>query len=183
MREKIKIEIRAQVHDKNGRLIKSYPWKRSNTLLRQFIQILVVQLNQETLAVLNVSNASVNVTTNAVNLGISAPAGTTTYGIKVGTGTADVAMTDVKLGTQVTTNVAHGVCSATAEAVDSTGWRAVITRSFTNNTGALLSITEVGLYCIALNAASYFCIDRTLYNVSVPSGSAVTLTYRITVSL
>jgi hypothetical protein len=92
-------------------------------------------------------------------------------------------MTDNKLETPLSTNVAHSAVSFAVENPDASTWRLAISRVFTNNTGATIAIRECALYCYAVSAAWIVCLDHTLYSVDVPNGVAVTLTYRLTVSL
>lgn len=183
MPSKIKIEIRAQLH-KDGKILKTLPWKRANSLLKQFIQILAIQMagaNQTLKATDNTDNSTAN---GAYAFGANAAAAATTLGTVIGTGTDDVTMADYKLKTQVTTNITHGIETFAVENPDSSTWRVAIVRVFTNNTGASLGIREVALYVTAgIGSALKFCGDHTLYSVDVPNGVSVTLTYRITVSL
>jgi len=183
MPSKIKIEIRAQLH-KDGKIIKTLPWKPANSLLKQFIQILAIQMavvNQTLKAIDNTDNSTAQ---GAFAFGANALLAATTLGILIGTGTTPVTMTDYKLETQVTTNITHAVVTFAIENPDSSTWRLAIARVLTNNTGASLGIREVALYVTAgTGSALKFCADHTLYSVDVPNGVGVTLTYRITVSL
>jgi hypothetical protein len=183
MKYKIKIEIGAVLH-KDGKIIKILPWKRARSLLKQFVQLLAIQLQQSGLTVKDTANADQAYVAIASNLAVDGGAAATTKGIVVGTGTGAVAMTDYKLGTQVTTNVTHAAVSFAVENPDTATWRVAISRVFTNATGASLGIREVGLYHLAAVApVGPYCLDRTLYSVDVPNGVAVTMTYRISLSL
>lgn len=180
---KLKLEIRAEIH-RDGKLVKRYPWKRANSLLRQFIQILTVQLGLAPIVMTDTGGtATRSLTQSGNNFYAAAAAASTVAGIQIGTGTTPVAMTDIKIETQSVTNVAYGICVVSVENPDASTWRSVVTRTFTNNTGSVLNITEIALVCWGGNTPWFFCIDHTLYSVSVPSGSSVTLTYRITISL
>lgn len=181
--QSVKIEIRAVLSDQGGKIIKRYPWKRANSLLKQFILFLHLFMGQVAQTIKDTGGTDRAVGGYTGNLGVNAAAANTLFGIVIGTGETPVTMTDNKLQTQVTTNVAHAVTTVATESPDTSTWRIAVSRSLTNNTGATLSVKEAGLYAIATASAWYFCIDRTLYAVDVPSGLVLTLTYRITISL
>lgn len=182
-RHKIKVEMQAEIYRKDGTLRKRYPFRRINSLIKQFILLLMVQAGVTAQTIKNTAGGDVSVATGASAFRCNAPSGTTTYGPVIGTGTNAVTMTDYALQTQVTTNIAHALPSFLAENPDASTWRLAITRVFTNNKGVTLDITEVGLYVLGGAGASTHCIDRTLYSVSVPNGENLSLTYRITVTL
>ena len=179
---KIKVEIQAILTDQDSRVIKRYPWKRANSLLKQFILLLTIQLSQVAQIVKNIAGAERSLGISASNFRNNTAINVTTHGIIIGTGTTPVTMTDWKLQTQVTTNIAHAAVTHAVENPDTTTWRVAISRGFTNNTGAVLNVTEVGL-ASQDGDGTYDLLDRTLYAVAVPSGTTLTLTYRITISL
>ena len=179
----IKVEIQAFLTNSDGKVIRRYPWKQANSLLKQFIQVLMAQLSQASQTVTDTGGTSRAGAGAILNLKASAGATDTTFGIVIGTGETTVTMTDYKLQTQVTTNIAHAITTFATENPDTSTWRAAISRALTNNTGATLSVKEVGLYCTFTASGYIVCADRTLYAVDVPSGVSLTLTYRVTVSL
>lgn len=183
MPSKIKIEIRAELRDVSGRLIKRFPWKSANSLLKQFIQVLAVQMSQIAQSIRTTINTLISLGAETSSFQVNAGIDITTWGILIGTGTTAVTMTDYKLVTQVSANVAHGAVSLAVENPDAATWRLAISRAFTNNTGASLGIREVAIYFDPGAWAEMICLDRTLYSVDVPNGVAVTFTYRITVTL
>ena len=183
MPSKFKIEVRAELRNPQGKLIKRLPWKKANSLLKGFIQILMAQMSGVSQTVKDTGGTDRAVIAAVKNFCLAAAATETPYGIAIGTGTTAVTMTDNKLETQVTTNIVHAAPSFAVENPDTSTWRVAIARVFTNNTGASLGIREVALYGQATASLYNICVDRTLYSVDVPSGVGVTLTYRITVSL
>lgn len=183
MRESIFLEICAEIYDPHGRFVSRTPWTKANSLLKNFIKVLQLQTSQAATIIKDTGNTDRNVSPHSSSLAVNAGATITTHGIVIGSGTTEVSLEDYKLVTQVTTNVAHAIMVIQAEAVSSTLYRLILSRQFTNNTGAQLEISEVGLYCNAGGTTLYFCIDRTLYTVLVASGSSVVLTYRWTISL
>lgn len=176
-------EIRAVVVGKNGRVRKRGRWRKANSLIKAFAQGLKIQMSQASEIVKNTGGNDRTVGTNAANLRVNATASVTSWGLVVGTGTTAVSMSDWKLETQVTTGVDHSAVVVEMEYPAGNVARVKISRTFTNNTGASLGITEVGLYANLGGTTYFFCIDRTLYSVTVPVGEAVVITYRISFSV
>jgi len=164
-------------------MIKRFPWRPAQSLLKQFIQLLAAQMSQVNQTIKDTSGTDRTGANAAVNLQANAPAGTTTFGMLIGTGTNPVTMADYKLQTQVTAGIGHAAVQFAVETPDADTWRVAISRIFTNNSGGTLSIKEVALYGYFTTSLYTVCMDRTLYSVNVPNGVAVTLTYRITVTL
>jgi len=180
---KIKAEIRAELRDRHGKLIRRLPWKPANSLLKQFIQCLAIQASQVNQTIKLVSGADQSVGASPDAFRVDGAAADTIKGIVIGTGTNPVTMTDYKLQTQVTTNITHGTTTFAVENPDANTWRLTIARIFTNNTGGTLNIREVGLYNKVVVVAAAICLDRSLYSVNVANSVAITLTYRITATL
>lgn len=183
MNNKVYLQIRAEDRDPTGRLIKAYPWRRANSLLKQFIQLLTVQMAQANQTIKDTTGVDRDTPAATGQFQAALPAGTTNRGIIIGTGTNPVTMTDYNLQTQVTTNITHSAVTVSAENPDANTWRVAIQRTFTNNTGSTLQVREVGLAVSGGAAAWPMLCDRTLYSVDIPNGSAKTFTYRLTVSL
>jgi len=181
MPSKIKTEILAVLKDKNGKTIKTLQPRKANSLLKQFIQLLACQFGAGNQTMLDVGAVSRVVGQSTTNFDISTAGTGTVYGMLIGTGTTPVTMTDTKIETQVSTNIAHAAHTLAVENPDASTWRLNISRIFTNNTGALLQIKEVAIH--ATGATFKFCLDHSLYSLDVPAGVSATLTYRITVSL
>lgn len=170
---------------RTGRVLSEAAPRPANTLVINWFKAHYVCFTNVGLAgVIDVTNTAKTLSTNPAGFfRMEAGAGTTTYGIVVGTGTNAVTLADYKLQTQVTTNVVHGANVITLNAPDADHYEIIHSRSFTNNTGSTLLIREVGLYFYAQNLPAYFCFDRTLYSVDVLNGLATTLTYTWSISV
>jgi hypothetical protein len=105
----------------------------------------------------------------------------------IGTGTNPVTISDYCLQTQVTTSITHGASNVALENPLVNQWRNLITRTFTNNTGSTLTTHEVGLYSRYTYGPPWvswlFCLDRTLFDVTVPNLNSVLIAYRISIYL
>lgn len=183
MHKIIKIQVRAIVHTKEGRVFKTYPWKNANSLIKAFIQILMAQMSQADQSIIDITNTLKTGPGYASNFSAVAAINITNNGIVIGSGTTAVVMTDYKLETQIITNVAHAAQAIALENPNASTWRISLSRIFTNNTGGVLAIKEVGLYVIAVTSANHFCAERTLYAVDVPDGYPITFQYKITITL
>ena len=183
MKSKIKIQVRPIIHTKEGRVFKTYPWKNANSLIKAFVQILMVQMSQANQDIYNITPALRSVFPNLSCFSAVAAATVTNNGIVIGSGITAVVMTDYKLETQIITGVAHGAQAFTLENPNASTWRINLSRIFTNNTGGVLAIKEVGLYVLAESTAQHFCAERTLYAVDVPDTYPITFQYRITITL
>jgi len=180
---KARAEIRAELKDPQGNVIRRMPWRPARSLLKQFIQLLAAQMSQVNQTIKDTSGTDRTGAQASQNLQANAPAGTTTFGMLIGTGTNPVTMADYKLQTQVTAGIGHAAVQFAVENPDEKTWRVAISRIFTNNTAATLAIKEVALYAYFTSSMYTVCLDRSLYSVNVPVGVAVTLTYRITAIL
>jgi hypothetical protein len=178
-----KAEIRAVVLGKDGKIRKRYKWKRANSLIKAFAQGLKIGMGQAAETVKDVTGTDRTVGANAANLSVNAVSGVSSWGMVIGSDATPVSMSDYKLGAQITTNVDHSAVTVSMEYPDANTARVVISRTFTNNTGANVVIQEVGLYAKLGGTTYNFCIDRSLYSLLLPAGEAVVITYRISVSV
>jgi hypothetical protein len=183
MKSQIKIEVQAIVRDKTGKIVKRGPHRRANSLLKAFIQLLAVQMDAGSRTIKTSLNVDYSCAPGASNFLLNAPEGIKTYGIVVGTTDTAVTMADYKLAAQATTNWTHGAVTVATANPDASTWRIEITRVFTNETGAAVTLKEVGIYARLVSSSHHGCIERTIYTVSVGAGASVTFTYYITITL
>jgi len=181
--KKIEVFLSAIIHDRKGNVVARLPRVHTECLIAAFLKLLKVQVSQAAETIKDTGGVDRSPASNVMNLQTNATAGETTWGLVVGTGTNPVTMTDNKLQTQVTASVAYGTVGFSLNAPDASTFVFAITRQFSNNTGATLSIREVGWYFRGGSGLWIFCADRTLYSVDVPAGLAVTFTYDITITL
>lgn len=171
------------VYDEKGKLVKR---KKANSLVRQFIQLLNVQMAQTNRSIIDVTNSSRTISYNSISLSLVAGAGDANYGVWVGTGTNPVSINDVTLQSKIAHGTGTGqlVYGATSVGVPVVvGSKAVfyVSRTFTNNSGADITVNEVGLVACGGPGPYYFLIDRTLLSVTIPNGESRTFQYEISV--
>jgi hypothetical protein len=196
-----------EVRDKNGKLLERKQFK-SHSWLRQFIDWLRMCALQGqststvyTMTINDVTNTARTVPTTGTNnagsfcMGYNAPANTSAYGLVVGSGDAPNSTTTYALASQI----AHGSSSGqllygatTVETVANPSggdFQFRTTRTFTNNSGASVTVKEIGIYGNVMDTSVYnrsFCIARDILPSpsSIPDGATMTIRYiiKITVS-
>ena len=179
----IRIEISGTLRDPTGKILRRTPWRKANSALIQLIRLLIIDLSQTTWTVKRSDAANESQGPATTLMRTNAPAGTKTYGMLIGTGTAVVTIADFVMAAIVTTNVDYSAHTYGVEQPTASSYRCTISRTFTNNTAAALAIEEVGLAVMPTSGSNYYLIDRTLMTVSVPIGTSQTLVYRLTISL
>jgi hypothetical protein len=113
---------------------------------------------------------------------INAPAGNANYGIVVGSSDTPVTRDDYKLGSQIahgtgTGQLTYGATSIDSPVTYSTGYLIRVIRVFTNNSGADITVKEIGVYFYGLG--HYYCIIRDVLStpVTIPNGYSWTVRY------
>ena len=180
---KFEVWIDGEIRDGQGRLLKKLRPRRARSYVLQFIDILNIVIGYVTLNITDTGGVARSQAPYAALMRVDAGAAITTYGIMIGTGTNAVALADYALQTQVTANITHSSTTISAPVTDGTTRQFDVVRTFTNNTGATLNITEVGLVGMGGSGNYKYMIDRTLYSVAVANGASVSLRYRIKVTV
>jgi hypothetical protein len=128
-----------------------------------------------------------------VTLGGCAPAGDTSAGIVVGSSDTPVSLSQYSLGALITHGTGSGQLSYGPTSVESlskdTAWFFRIVRTFSNSSGASVTVREIGLYVrLGMSSSPYYysCMlarDVPTSPISVPNGSTLTVRYIISHSL
>jgi hypothetical protein len=126
-------------------------------------------------------------------LGGCAPAGDTSAGIVLGSSDTPVSLGQYSLGALITHGTGSGQLTYGATNVETltknTTWLFRIVRTFTNNSGASVTVREIGLYVrfgMLSSPGYYSCMlarDVPTSPISVPNGSTLTVRYIISHSL
>lgn len=182
----IKVHLNWKDYNSKGELI-SETEKEANSLVKAFIQALLLGMLNQTISLTIKDTGGTNRTTsNAVMNVKDAGVGNVNYGILVGTGTNTVAIDDYTLQTKIAHGSSAGQLNYSAMSLDNTITTAGSTiyfnlsRTFTNNSGSDITIQEVGL---VYSAGYYYLIDRTLSSKTITNGNSSTCTYRISISV
>ena len=175
------IEIGYRLFDKDLNLVEEGPFRKANSLVRAFIELLAVQMGQAALNITNSNNGVVSTGANSLNL--SLVSNTALVGAIIGTGTTAVTIDDYKLETQVSANINHGYSDTWVKEVDANTIYLYITRMLVNTTASDVAIKEVGLATDDVNSAYYILLERTLINITFKAYHSLELTYRFKISL
>lgn len=191
----IRLYYRISYQDAQGRTYRKGRRRVSHSYLKQFIQLQRCFLRGATeTGVLDTSNTSRTLAVSSTfsnTVSLLGPAGTASYGSVVGTGSTAVAITDYALGTQI----AHGVAATQMEyaltaissaAVAGSVASITVTRTFTNSSGNVITVTEIGLYCNFMDSIGTrrpFCIARDIVTATaIPHSESRTVEYKISVT-
>jgi hypothetical protein len=126
-------------------------------------------------------------------VGGCASSGDTSAGIVLGSSDTPVSLSQYSLGALISHGTGSGQLSYGATNVETlskdTTWFFRIVRTFTNSSGASVTVREIGLYVrLGIGASPYYfpCMlarDVPTSAISVPNGSTLTLRYIISHSL
>jgi hypothetical protein len=176
------------LHDKDGKLIWKSRKRISKSFVRQWLQIIMAQLKQSTVTgAIDTGGVSRNIFNYGNALGANAPYAYATYGIVVGTGTGAEANDNYALGAQIAHGTGagqlqYGSQAFTDPAIVAGNVDAILTRAFTNVSGATITVNEIGLYAQGYDGSvRYFCAIRDVLSagVNVLNGQTLTVQYTL----
>jgi hypothetical protein len=190
-----------EVKDKDGK-ITSQGSKKCESFVRQFMELLLVAMQPYSwgLGMVAVANYSIRDTANTLRnigstkelFGVNAGAGITTYGPMVGTGVAAPTVNDYALQTSIghgsgAGQLQYSAVTFGAPASDANVSQFTVTRNFANASGGLITVNEIGMYCMACEVGytRYFMTLRDVIGggIAVPNGQTLTLNFRIQASV
>jgi len=206
---KIGLSYEVEVRDKNGKLISKQHGK-SHSWLRQWIQILKGEFATRHGTTVGSGNVSIYDETGSgrtypphtsgtptayyMQLSTLGDAGDVTQGIIVGGGDTPNSLTTYALASKIGHGTASGQLVYGAESVEDvinpSGMDLTfrITRTFTNNSGASVTVKEVGILVKKYDTSGYgrsFLIARDvlLSPSSVPDGATLTIRYTVKITV
>jgi hypothetical protein len=174
--------IEWELLDPKGRIV-----KRGKMPVKSFVKAWINFLYAQFAYGSTISTLDIGGTSRSVNysysLQLNAGAGVTAFGIVVGSSDTSVTRDDYKLGSQIahgsgTGQLMYGAVSIDTPVAYSTGYLVRVMRVFTNNSGADVTVKEIGLYVYAVSG-QYFCIVRDVLTtpVTIPNGYSWTVRY------
>jgi len=185
------------VKDKNGKTIKKFR-RKSKSFVKNFAimirNLFVIPLNTYDSNSMVLDTAGINrgypYASSLSNKAMAVDAGTgnDTYGIVVGTGTTSPTVDDVNLVSKIANGTATGQLSygsTTVEYVTTTATQSQfrIIRTFTNNSGANITVNEIGIIVrwTDIGGTRYGLIIRdVITSTTIPAGSTLTVRYIFT---
>ena len=181
------------VRDRHGKTI-SRERRRSRSFLKQWNQIVCAQMypfNAITSStVKDITGANFWPFAHSQNFRMNSPAQNTNYGIVAGTGSTAVTLTDYALEALIAQGLGAGqmdylVCTIADASVSDPYCSFVVSRTVVNNSGALITARETGIYMMAYRAIVYYCCgvrDVLSTPQDVPDGGSITVNYTLRVS-
>lgn len=179
------------LHDKNGKLVRKTRKRRSRSFVLQYLQIIETFMRQGSVKGLDINGIErtfqgmIGSSTAAYCLRLKALAGDDKKGIVVGTGSTAPANDDYALESQIMDGTGSGQLYYQDQAVGQAqiignNVDLTLTRAFTNNSGATITIREIGMYCHC-DVAYYVCILRDVLPAGkdVLNGETLTVQYTL----
>jgi len=180
------VYVEVEVRDRNGRLLKRIR-KRSDSFVRNFMLMLFIGFTWGSQNIVKQDGSTVSISASA-DIGevfyVRGKSGESNYGILVGSGTKSFSIDDYSLESKIPHGTSPGQLSYGESSIeglfdDGTKLYFRVIRTFTNNSGSSITVSEVGL--ASKGNGNYPLIARDLLPspVSVPDGSTLTVRYII----
>lgn len=193
----IKARIELEVRDNDGKLIHKHS-EESHSWVSNFLKALrglVVGGLRSKAVTLTATDGSTFSYPNLYSqdyqiLDVNAGAGAVSYGLLLGIGTAAVSPDDYNLATKITNGTGtnqmnYGGTTIEGLTAITDGYQFRIIRTATNNSGAAITVSEIGLVARTRNATNvyyYFLIARDVLATPVTVNDGQTLTVRYIIS-
>lgn len=178
------------VKDKDGKVTEKRVLK-SRSFVRQFLELLWVKFLRlplkAPLLMKDTSSFARDIYNKIETFASDGGVGVVTHGIIVGTGTGGPTIDDYALETPIAhgtgagppKEIQYGAVTFGAPASDTTTSQFTITRNFSNNCGAEITVNEIGLYVEGYDTGDitrYFMIIRDVIDPGIVVGDGQTLT-------
>ena len=189
----VKAYLKIKVINESGKCI-YYRRYRSRSFVIGFLNVIFTNLSGQGVTNINTTGGSYTILPgDAINVADSS--NDNRYGIQIGTGTTAPSITDTRLSQLITNGTGAGqmqyggvnVTGAVTNTTNNTGY-ITVTRTFTNNSGASITVSEVGLVAYSGSSGSqsnqfYLIIHDLLPTpITVPNGSSLSISYEIQVA-
>ena len=185
----VKAYLKIKVIDENGKCT-YYRRYRSRSFVANFLRQIFTNLSGQSVNNVNTSGGSYSTSSEGA-IGVADGSNDSSYGILIGTGTSAPSIIDSNLS-QVISNgssvgqMQYGAVSVTGAVTNTstnTGY-ITVTRTFTNNSGSSITVSEVGLVASSVAFNQFYLIIHDLLPtpITVPNGSSLSISYEIQVT-
>jgi len=194
----VKAYLKIKVINEKGKCI-YYRHYRSRSFVIGFLDVIFSNLSGQSIQNYNTSGSAYNVQP-ADTMSVNDGSNDNSYGIQIGTGTTTPTITDTRLSLLIENGTGAGqmqyggvnITGAVTNTSNNTGY-ITVTRTFTNNSGASITVSEVGLVAYSGSASGttignasnqmYLIIHDLLPTpITVPNGSSLSISYEIQVA-
>jgi len=188
----VKAYLKIKVIDGNGKCT-YYRRYRSRSFVANFLRTIFTNLSGQQINNVNTSGGSYSIDYNDVITVIDG-SNDDSYGILIGKGTSAPSIIDYNLSQVISNGAGVGqmqygavsVTGAVTNASTNSGY-ITVTRTFTNNSGSSITVSEVGLVAWSGNnfqTNQYYLILHDLLPspITVPNGSSLSISYEIQVA-
>ncbi len=177
--------ITIELRDKEGHLYERKKF-RPNSYVRALIDLLFPGFQAANFTNGGVDTGGTTRTLAQTYMLLNAGTGVTTYGIRVGTGTNAVTISDYTLQTPIAEGsgagqLLHSAVTFNSPSTSGSTRQFNVMRTLTNNSGNSITVKEIALY--ASFNSNYFMIERTLNTFTILNGASATVTYTISVTV
>jgi len=178
------------VRDRQGKVV-SRERRKAHSFLKQWNQLVYVHVTNSVYAgIVDTGGTPLNIQPYAQNFRMTAAAGQTTYGIRVGTGNTPVAIDNFALETPIeegtgADQMEHLICTVANYVVAPPSCSHVVSRTIANSSGGVITVREAVCYMVMYDGAlKYCCATRDVLAApqAVPNGGAITIDWAIQVT-
>jgi hypothetical protein len=189
----VKAYLKIRVIDENGKCT-YYRCYRSRSFVIGFLNAIFTNLSGQGVTNTNTSGSQYT-TQYGDRIFVNDGSNDNNFGIQIGTGTTTPSIVDSRLSSLITNGTGAGqmqyggdnVTGAVTNTSNNTGY-ITVTRTFTNNSGSSITVSEVGLVAWTGNGSpqsnQYYLIIHDLLPtpITVPNGSSLSISYEIQVA-
>lgn len=178
----MRLLYRVTVADARGRVTRRTRLRRSRSFVYAFLRWFNTHAVGAIKSCPDITNTSRNIPATALSAW-QGGAGDTTRGNVVGTGTTVPGNTDYELATPIAHGTGAGQLSYQGQttldaAVVGANVDLTMQRAMINNSGASITVNEIGIHFQDANPYTYLAVrDKLAAGVAVPAGSTITVQY------
>lgn len=187
------------VRDRDGKII-SHEKRKSRSFLNIWNRVVAAQMlalsfpGSQMVKDINGNSWPLGCGDSGSNFRMDGPANNDDWGVVIGTSNTPVSISDYAMGSQITQGTGAGqmdhlVNVINASVVADPNCSFLISRSFANNSGELITVKESGIYIIMERSLSPFstafgCGVRDVFSTpqDVPDGGGITVEYTLRVT-
>jgi len=189
---------KAVVQDRDGKVL-SQEEKKSRSFLSLWNKVIWTQMTGASYPALMVTDINGNswplgCGTHGWNFRMDGAANNQALGIVIGTSNTPVSVSDYAMGSQITQGTGTGQMDHLATVINASvvadpNCDFLLSRSFANNSGGLITVRESGIYIMLERSlspftAAYGCGVRDIFSTpqDVPDGGGITIEYTLRVT-